>query len=187
MKRHRVTIPLHVIRFKLVAVHGGDYVHAMKILPLLTALLIPAAAFADAPASLGNFGDWTAASYGKGANKACYAFTTAQSSDPSLPKRGAVMLVVTERKTGHDEVTLSAGYTYPAKPTVSVTANGTNIDFYTAGQTAFTSSGADAVAAFEKGATATAKSSAPGGVTVTDNFSLAGFSDAYGAITTACP
>jgi len=125
--------------------------------------------------------------YSTGAKKACYAFTTAQSSAPALPNRGQVMLTVTERKSGHDEVTLSAGFTYPAKPTVTVTANSANINFYTAGQTAFTSSGADAVAAFEQGSSATAKSSGPGGGMVVDNFSLAGFSDAYGAITRACP
>lgn len=150
-------------------------------------LLLPVAALADAPASLGNFGDWTAVAYGTGVKKACYAFTTAQSSAPALPNRGAVMLTVTERKTGHDEVTLTAGFTYPAKPAVTLSANGAKIDFYTAGQTAFTSSGADAVSAFEQGSSATAKSTGPDGATVVDNFSLAGFSDAYGAITRACP
>jgi hypothetical protein len=158
----------------------------MKYLPLLAILLLPATARADAPTSLGVYGDWTAAMYGSGAKKACYAFTIAQSSAPSLPNRGQVMLTVTERKSGHDEVTLAAGFAYPAKPTVTVNANGATLNFYTAGQTAFTS-GADAVAAFEQGSSATAKSTGPGGVAVVDNFSLAGFSDAYGAITKACP
>jgi hypothetical protein len=159
----------------------------MRFLPLLARLLLPAAALADGPSSLGTYGDWTAAMYGSGAKKACYAFTIAQSSAPVLPNRGQVMLTVTERKTSHDEVTVSAGFTYPAKPTVTVTANGADINFYTSGQTAFTTSGADAVAAFEQGSSATAKSTGPNGATVVDNFSLAGFSDAYGAITRACP
>lgn len=159
----------------------------MKLPLLLAAIFLPASALADAPTSLGTFGDWTAATYGSGAAKACYAFTTAQSSAPALAKRGPVMLVVTERKSGHDEVTLSAGFTFPAKPTVTVDVSGTDFDFYTSGQTAFTTSGIKAVSAFEQGTSATAKSSGPGGVTVTDNFSLAGFSDAYGAITKACP
>jgi hypothetical protein len=159
----------------------------MRFLPLLACLLLPAAALADGPSSLGTYGDWTAAMYGSGTKKACYAFTIAQSSAPALPNRGQVMLTVTERKTSHDEVTVSAGFTYPAKPTVTVTANGADINFYTSGQTAFTTSGADAVAAFEQGSSATAKSTGPNGATVVDNFSLAGFSDAYGAITRACP
>jgi hypothetical protein len=165
------------------------YVSPMKYLFFALALLTPAAALADSasPASLGVFGDWTAATYGAGAKKACYAFTTAQASAPALPNRGAVMLTVTQRKTGHDEVTLSAGYTYPAKPQVTLAVGSSNINFYTQGGTAFTTSGADAIVAFQQGSSASAKSSAPGGVTVTDNFSLAGFSDAYNAITAACP
>jgi hypothetical protein len=171
----------------IVAVKGVGYVSGMKFLPLAAIFLLPAAALADGPSSLGTYGDWTAAMYGSGAKKACYAFTTAQSSAPVLPNRGQVMLTVTERRSGHDEVTVSVGFTYPPKAAVTVTANGNTLNFYTSGETAFTTSGADAVAAFEQGSSATAKSPAPGGSTVVDNFSLAGFSDAYGAITKACP
>jgi invasion protein IalB len=163
----------------------------MKLLPAFAlAALLPAAAFAadsSAPTSLGTFGDWTAATYGTGAKKACYAFTKAQASSEAIANRGDVLLVVTERKSGHDEVTLSAGYTYPAKPTVTLDIGGPKIDFYTQGATAFTTSGAAAITAFQQGSLAIAKSSDPSGGSVTDNFSLAGFSDAYSAITTACP
>jgi hypothetical protein len=159
----------------------------MKPLLLSLALLVPTAALADSgPVALGTFGDWTGATYGTGAKKACYAFTIAQSSSPALPGRGAVMLVVTERKSGHDEVTLSAGYTYPAKATVTLDVDGNDISFYTDGQTAFTSSGGAAITAFQQGSSAKATSSAAGG-NVIDNFSLAGFSNAYTAITAACP
>jgi invasion protein IalB len=165
----------------------------MKFLPALAltvAALRPAIALAAdtaAPTSLGTFGDWTAATYGAGAKKACYAFTKAQASSEIIPNRGDVLLVVTERKSGHDEVTLSAGYTYPAKPTVTLDIGGPKITFYTQGATAFTTAGTTAITAFQQGSSATAKSSAPGGDTVTDTFSLAGFSDAYSAITAACP
>jgi hypothetical protein len=159
----------------------------MKTLFTTLALIAPTAALAAAPTPLGTFGDWTAATYGTGGEKACYAFTTAQTSAPTIPGRGAAMLVVTERKTGHDEVTLSAGFTYPAKPTVTLDIDGNDISFYTQGQTAFTTSGGAAISDFQQGSLAKATSSAPGGVTVIDNFSLAGFSAAYTAITTACP
>jgi len=156
---------------------------------LLAATLLPAMAFADsaAPTSLGTFGDWTAATYGAGPKRACYAFTKAQASSVMLPNRGDVMLVVTERKSGHDEVTLNAGYQYPPNPTVILDVGGPVIDFYTQGQMAFTTNGAQAIIAFQQGASATAKSTIPGGGTVADTFSLAGFSDAYNAITAACP
>jgi hypothetical protein len=160
----------------------------MKFMTVLAlAALLPATALADAPTSLGTFGDWTAATYGSGPAKACYAFTKAQASSQMLPGRGDVMLVVTERKAGQDEVTLSAGYKYPPKPTVTLDIGGPDIDFYTQGETAFTTDGAKAIMAFQQGASATAKSSIPGGGMISDTFSLAGFSDAYTAITTACP
>ncbi len=96
------------------------------------------------------------------------------------------MLTVTERKTAKDEVTLSAGYIYPAKASVTLAVGSNSFTFYTKGGTAFTSAGSSAIAAFQAGSAATAKSATSGGGTVTDNFSLTGFSSAYGAISAAC-
>lgn len=172
---------------QLVTKRSFDYVSAMKFALLAALLITPAFAFAAGPKSLGTFGDWIAASYGAGAAKACYAFTTAKSSSLALPKRGEVLLTVTQRKAASDEVTLAAGYTYPATPKVTLTVGTSVVDFYTSGQTAFTSSGKKAVAAFQVGKTAVAKSSGPNNVTVMDHFSLTGFSGAYGAIRKACP
>ena len=162
--------------------------------PILSALffLAPTLAFAaGGPTALGpnggKFGNWTAATYGHGADKVCYAFTTATHSDPAIAKRGAVMLTVTERHGMRDEVTLTAGYTYPKNAKVTVSVNGQPIDFYTQGDTAFTTNGSGAIAAFRNGATAEAKGTTPHGPMVTDDFSLAGFSDAYKAISAACP
>jgi hypothetical protein len=134
----------------------------------------------------GKFGDWTAATYGSGADKACYAFTNAMHSDPAIAKRGAVMLTVTERRGVHDEVTLTAGYPYPKNAKVSISVNGHAMDFYTQGDTAFTADGPGAVAAFRNGNAAQAQGSTPHGHMVTDDFSLAGFSGAYSAISAAC-
>jgi hypothetical protein len=162
--------------------------------PILSALffLAPTLAFAaGGPTALGpnggKFGNWTAATYGHGADKACYAFTNATHSDPAIAKRGAVMLTVTERHGMHDEVTLTAGYTYPKDAKVTVSVNGQPIDFYTQGDTAFTTDGHGAIEAFRNGANAEAKGTTPHGHVVTDDFSLGGFSDAYKAISTACP
>lgn len=158
----------------------------MKFAFAVALLLAPTFALAAGPQSLGVFGDWTAASYGSGGARACYAFTAAKSSSLALPGRGAVLLTVTQRKAANDEVTLAAGYTYPASPTVTLTVGTDVLDFYTSGQTAFTTGGRQAVTAFQIGATALAKSSGPNGVTVMDNFSLTGFSGAYAAIRKAC-
>jgi invasion protein IalB len=165
---------------------------AMKNLGAALLVFLPSLALAaGGPTALGNnngkFGDWTAATYGSGADKACYAFTAAQHSAPEIKTRDAVLLTVTERQGAHDEVTLGAGYTFPANAKVTLTVGSSSVDFYTQGTTAFTAHGADAIKAFENGAAAQFKSTGPHGHTVTDDFSLTGFSDAYSAITHACP
>lgn len=160
-----------------------------KILILAACLAtIPLAAQADGgPQSLGNFGNWTAATYGSGAGKACYAFTKPESSAPALPKRGPVLLTVTERAGSRDEVSIDAGFTYAKAANVVLTVGSNKLGFYTSGSDAFALDGGKTVLAFQGGASAVAKSPAPGGQSVTDNFSLAGFSDAYKAIVAACP
>jgi invasion protein IalB len=164
----------------------------MKTLLAALFFIAPSLAFAaDGPVALGSnngaFGDWTAATYGSGAAKICYAFTVAQTSKPEIKKRGQVMLTVTERVGTRDEVTLSAGYTYPPSAQVTLTIGTTPISFYTQGGTAFTTSGAQAISAFRGGAAAEAVSTGPHGHPVTDDFSLKGFSGAYSAIAAACP
>jgi hypothetical protein len=153
--------------------------------------LLPTLAFAEAPSPLGasggKFGDWTAATFGTGAATVCYAFTTPQISKPNWKTRGKAMLTVTERSGVRDEVTLTPGYTYPQKATVSLTIGKQNLPFYISGGTAFTTDGAQIIAAFRKADSATAKSTGPHGHPVEDQFSLTGFSAAYAAITHACP
>lgn len=166
------------------------YVCAMIKRTAALLIFVPTLAFAaGGPVPLGSnggkFGDWTAATYGRGADKACYAFTTAQQSSPTF-KRGDVLLTVTERPGVHDEVTLGSGYTYPANAKVTLSVGSNAFDFYTKGETAFTTSGSAAVAAFRNGASAEAKSTGPHGHPVTDDFSLSGFSGAYDAIMSAC-
>jgi invasion protein IalB len=146
---------------------------------------------ADAPALIGpnngKFGDWTAASYGSGAAKICYAFTKVQISKPNWKSRGKVMLTVTERKSSRDEVSIAAGYTYAKNAAGKLTIGTKSIDFYTQDSTAFTTSGADAVTAFKTANSTSFKSPGPKGKPVEDQFSLSGFSGAYKAITSACP
>jgi len=156
----------------------------MKNLTVAVILFMPVAVFAaGGPVPLGpnqgKFGDWTAATYGSGGAKACYAFTTAT--------HGAAMLTVTERDGMHDEVTLTAGTVYPKDATVRLIIGTEKFSFYTSGANAFTTEGATAVAAFKIGTTAQAKSTGPHRKQVTDEFPLSGFSGAYGAIVAACP
>ncbi len=141
---------------------------------------------AEAPKSIGVFNDWQAATHQESGQTVCYAFTRPTASSPSVAGRSDVVLSVSERPSGRDAVAISAGFTYPAKSTVTVKIDQTSLDFYTAGRAAFARDGHEAVAAFQKGAQAVAKSPSPHG-DVSDTFSLKGFSAAYAAITKACP
>ena len=167
------------------------YEASMKKILVILMFLVPLAAAADSPTALGpnqgKFGNWTAATYGHGSGKICYAFTDAQTSNPSIAGRGAVMLTVTKRPGAQHEVTLSAGYTYPPHAKVVLNIGNLSIPFYTKGQTAFTTEGESAISAFKIGAVAQAQSTGPQGHSVNDDFSLTGFSDSYAAITAACP
>jgi hypothetical protein len=155
------------------------------------AILTPVAAMAAAPAPLGPnkgvFSDWTAATYGTGSAKICYAFTKPQSSHPALSRRGPAMLTITERHGSRDEVSLTPGFTYAKKPAVSLLAGKTKIPFYVEDNTAFTDDVPEALAAFARESTTTVTSTGPKGSKISDQFSLSGFSAAYKAISKACP
>ncbi len=149
----------------------------------------PAAApAANAPKSIGKFDDWQAATYLAGGQSVCYAFTRAKSSVPAATGRTDVILTVTQRPpSGRDAVSISAGFTYATGAAVTVQAETTSLDFYTAQRSAFARDGKLAVSAFQKARQVLAKSPNPKGGTVTDQFSLNGFTAAYAAATKACP
>lgn len=155
-------------------------------LTLVLALAGPALA-QQRPQALGTFQAWTAATHQEGGRKVCYAFTRAEKSE-GAGKRENVILTVTHRPQGRDQVALRAGYTYAANAAVEVAVGNTELDFYTAQDNAFARQGARAVAAFRNGANAVAKGPGPQGRgTATDTFSLSGFSAAYEAISKECP
>lgn len=145
---------------------------------------------AGGPASIGRFEDWEAATLTERGQKVCYAFTRAAASNPAVQGRGEVVLIVTHRGRSRDEVAVRAGYTYPAnaEPAGTVEAAGGNIAlaFFAAGEAAFARDRAAAVAAFERGRSLRLAGPGPRGGTVTDMFSLRGFSAARRAINEAC-
>ena len=167
---------------------------AALALALLAATAVPAEAQAPKPAAkpagprqVGKFGDWTAATYQEGGGTVCYAFVRAQSSNPTLPNRGPVILTVTQRASGRDAVALDAGFVFAANASVTVQVDQTGLEFYTAQRNAFARDGKAAVAAFQRGSRAIARSPGAKDTQVTDTFSLSGFSDAYKAIVKECP
>ena len=181
-----------------------------KLLLIMAAAALPSLAFAQAkapahapahaasrpaspapkppgPKSIGKFDDWQAATHQEAGQPVCYAFTRAVSSQPALPGRGDVVLTVTQRNGGRDAVAISAGFAYAAGTEVQMAVDQAQLAFYTANRSAFARDGKAAVAAFEKGRQAVAKSPGPRNTAVSDSFSLRGFSPAYAAINKACP
>ena len=140
-----------------------------------------------APKAIGRFEDWVAATHQEPGQMVCYAFTKAQTSSPVLPARGGVVLTVTQRASGRDAVALEAGFAYAQNATVTVQADQTGLEFYTAQRAAFARNGHAAVSAFNSAGRAISRSPGPRGATVTDTFSLKGFKAAYAAINKACP
>lgn len=165
----------------------------MKHAPLLLLLAVAAPGLgfaattpaADAPKPLGVFKSWTAATYGTGADKACYAF--ALSTLPKGSKATPAMLTVTERAAFRDEISLSQGITYTKDAKVDLAVGGTKLKFFTKDNMAYAMKGAETTKAFLGGSSVTATATAPNAKPVTDKFGLDGFSDAYKAIQKACP
>jgi hypothetical protein len=147
-----------------------------------------AAAQSESPKALGQFEDWVAATYQEAGHTVCYAFAQAKNSVPAIPKRGEVVLTVTERPASRDWVAISAGFAYPKGAAVTLQVDTTGLDFYSTNTSAFARDGKATVAALQKGSQALARSPGPReGQVVVDTFSLRGFSAAYAAISKACP
>jgi hypothetical protein len=114
-----------------------------------------------------------------------------------VPNRSAnnVLLVVTNRPKGREQVALQAGYAYPRNSNsgnsdpVQVSVGGTTVGFYTSGNSAFARDNKAAVAALKGGREAVARGPLPNGGRgqASDTFSLAGFGAALDAISRECP
>lgn len=161
--------------------------HAPALIIAATFVIMPVAraTAGEAPKPLGVFKSWTAATYGSGADKVCYAFAT--STVPKGSKAAPAMLTVAERAKFRDEVSLNQGVTYDKKAKVDLSVNGNSLKFFTKDNMAYAMKGSDVVQAFLPAASVTATATVPKGKSVTDTFSLDGFGDAFKAIQKACP
>lgn len=171
-----------------------------RLLPVLALALVSFAQMPEAhaqnraaggPQRLGNFGNWTAATHQEGGGKVCYAFTRAAKSEGGGARQN-VMLTVTQRPQGRDQVAASLGYAFrrennrDAEITGAVGSN--ELRFYGVQNNAFAQEGSAAVAAFKAGRDLVIKGPGPQGKgATTDTFSLSGFSAAYEAISKECP
>jgi hypothetical protein len=145
---------------------------------------------AEPPALIGKFDEWTAATHQESGGTACYAFTRAKSSSPTLPNRGRVVLIVSQRPwiatAAVSRVAIEAGYQFALDATVTVQVDQTPLAFYTVSSSAFARNNNATVAAFQQGTQVTSRGQGPQNQVVTDTFSLKGFLPAYSAISKTC-
>jgi hypothetical protein len=163
----------------------------LLILLLVLAFALPAAAQRPPqPRQLGRFQNWTAAVYVSEGQKTCYAFTRASRVEGVVNRRAKdVLLTVTHHPTVRDLVALKLGYPLRRNTEVKLVVGGQGeLAFFAEGSDAFGRDGAGAVRAFRAGREALARAPGPNNRGQTnDVFQLAGFAQAYEAMTKECP
>lgn len=158
-------------------------------------LLCGAAPVSAAPTLLGVFKSWTAASTGTGDQRVCYAISHPTSSLPAKAKRDPVGFLISNwpaRKTPA-EPEVVAGYPYKDGATVTAQVGADKFTFFTKNDgndgSAWIKDPADEVRlvnAMKGGAQMTITGISRRGTLTTDNYSLAGLSDALDKIQGAC-
>lgn len=161
-------------------------------LPLLIAtLILPIGAEAQRaqPQRLGTHSAWTAATHQEGGQKVCYAFTRAErGAGAAAQSRQNVTLTVTHRAAGRDQIAVSLGAPLPRQAAVAMTVGSDEFRSYGVVQSsAFFQNNDNLIGAFRAGRDAVVRSPGPGRTTLTDTFSLVGFTAAYEAISRECP
>ena len=165
-----------------------------KYLLTVCALIFSASALnaAETPKVLGEYGDWTAWTYGSGNNMICYISSTPKKDEGKYKKRGDIYTVVTHRpaEKSYDEVSFVAGYTFKPQAafTVKVGSQLFNKTF-TEGDKAWTTTAEEdkkLISAMKRGDKMVVDGISSRGTTTKDTYSLKGFSSAYQAISSKC-
>lgn len=160
-----------------------------------TALVCAVAPVSAAPTLLGVFKSWTAASTGAGDQRVCYAISHPTSSLPAKAKRDPIGFLISNwpaRKTAA-EPEVVAGYAYKDGSTVTAQIGVDKFTFFTKNDadagSAWIRDTADEVrliTAMKGGAQMAITGVSKRGTLTTDNYSLAGLSDALDKIQGAC-
>lgn len=164
----------------------------MRLL-ILAGLLLALPAWAQnraaGPRQLRVVQSWTAATHMENGVKVCYAFARASRSEGGAGRNAqSILLLVTHRPTGRDQVAVRSGYPHVRGTELRLIIGETTLPAYTAQDNAFLRDGRAAVAAMRSGREALARAPGPNNRgTVQDIFPLAGFTAAYEAISTECP
>lgn len=164
-----------------------------KYVILLISMVISATAHANStPTELGEYGDWTAYSYKEGKNLVCYMASTPKKDEGNYKKRGDIYAVVTHRPAdkSYNVVNFVAGYDYKKGSSVIVKIGTTAFNnLFTNGDNAWapdSSTDKKLVEAMKRGQRMIVEGTSSRGTKTKDTYSLAGFSNAYKAISAKC-
>ena len=167
---------------------------AMSALAAVLAMPVPAALAQGqqqqqqaGPQRVGTFQNWTAATHREGGQKVCYAFARATRSEGAPSNRQAPTLTVTHRPGGRDQLALSAGFPLARNAETVLRLGPAEHKSYATVQSNAFFDGTQAVPALRQARGEAVARTPNGRSNVTDAFPLAGFAQAYDAISRECP
>ena len=140
----------------------------------------------------GTFSDWTLHTTGEGAGKVCYAATLASDLGDGPAQRGDRILYISAwPKDGiKSEISIKLGSAAKAAAGAKVMVGKDTFSLFIKDDRAFVADATQElklVDAMKKGSKLTVDSTAAGGTTVTDTYSLSGITQALQALAAACP
>ena len=147
---------------------------------------------AEAPKAelIGEFKDWSAASFDEAGGKGCFMVSAPKKSEGKYTKRDPVYIHVTHRPAAgtRDVVSITAGYTYKPSTTVKVTIGDQVFDLFTKEEAAWADDELDAklVAAMKKSNRVVVEGTSSRGTSTKDTYSLDGFAAMLAQIDKAC-
>ena len=144
------------------------------------------------PKLLGEYDDWVAYYYKDSSGMTCYMASTPKKDEGKYTKRGDIYTVITHRPAdkSFDVVNINAGYTYKPESKVIIKIGNKTFDkMFTNGDKAWATSDKtdkDIVEAMKRGNRMIVHGTSNKGTQTKDTYSLAGFSQAYKAISNKC-
>jgi len=152
----------------------------------------PTSALAAQPQLIGTFKDWSAFTVIENGAKVCYMASRPLSEKGDYTRRDPTYTIVTHRpaERSYDVVTVIAGYPYKSGSETTVKIDNKSFELFTDGENAWAETAkldAEITQAIRRGAKMVVQGRSSRGTLTTDVYSLAGSSDAYDAISRACP
>ncbi len=163
-----------------------------KFLFLTGFLLASTAQAAQVPTEIGEYDDWVAYYYQDASGLTCYMASTPKRDEGKYTSRGNIYTVITHRPNdkSYDVVNITAGYTYKPESKVEIKIGNQTFDkLFVNGDKAWATSektDKEIVAAMKRGSRMIVHGVSSKGTKTKDTYSLAGFSQAYKAISAKC-